>query len=170
MHTCVLVMERSFNVRLYDGVFFFTCVTVPPRISRSKMGRMVEVRKGTMVTLDCEAAGNPVPTIQWTRRVSLAFLCNFIARRGVYWYCARLIRIAKKKQLCTDFTIELYYVWCGKMECSLWYVKYEYKYRDVPAAVCNKCSVMQENIAFNLPRWWSLSFIVPIVNYRPRNV
>ncbi|XP_065202669.1 limbic system-associated membrane protein-like isoform X2 [Planococcus citri] len=46
-------------------------VLVPPRIQRSKTGSMVEVRKGTMVTLDCEASGNPVPTITWTRKNNL---------------------------------------------------------------------------------------------------
>jgi hypothetical protein len=49
-------------------------VAVPPRIDfvssdGTRKGAM-EVKKGSAVTLECRASGNPVPTITWTRRVS----------------------------------------------------------------------------------------------------
>lgn len=43
-------------------------VLVPPRIQRLKSGSSVEVRKGEPVTLDCNASGNPIPNITWTRK------------------------------------------------------------------------------------------------------
>jgi hypothetical protein len=50
-------------------------ILVPPRIDYvssdgTRKGAM-EVKKGSAVTLECRASGNPVPTITWTRRNNL---------------------------------------------------------------------------------------------------
>lgn len=45
-------------------------ISVPPTIMELSGGGTVEVRKGTPVTLECRAQGNPTPFYQWTRRVS----------------------------------------------------------------------------------------------------
>ncbi|KAK9510567.1 hypothetical protein O3M35_005316 [Rhynocoris fuscipes] len=44
-------------------------VPFPPTIMELSGGGTVEVRKGTPVTLECRAKGNPPPFYQWTRRV-----------------------------------------------------------------------------------------------------
>ncbi|XP_066907050.1 kin of IRRE-like protein 2 [Halyomorpha halys] len=43
-------------------------VLVPPRILEVSGGGLVEARKGTPVTIECRATGNPPPFFQWTRR------------------------------------------------------------------------------------------------------
>ncbi|XP_073987400.1 neurotrimin-like isoform X2 [Rhodnius prolixus] len=45
-------------------------VLVPPTIMELSGGGTVEVRKGTPVTLECRAQGNPTPFYQWTRRTN----------------------------------------------------------------------------------------------------
>ncbi|XP_014285847.3 opioid-binding protein/cell adhesion molecule homolog [Halyomorpha halys] len=45
-------------------------VLVPPRILEVSGGGLVEARKGTPVTIECRATGNPPPFFQWTRRVN----------------------------------------------------------------------------------------------------
>ncbi|XP_073987236.1 protein amalgam isoform X2 [Rhodnius prolixus] len=46
-------------------------ILVPPRIHQTTSGNPIEVKKGSMVTLECRADGNPVPTITWTRKNNL---------------------------------------------------------------------------------------------------
>uniref|UniRef100_A0A0K8SXE7 Lachesin n=1 Tax=Lygus hesperus TaxID=30085 RepID=A0A0K8SXE7_LYGHE len=46
-------------------------ILVPPRIHQVPSGSQMEVKKGSSVTLECRAAGNPVPTITWTRKNNL---------------------------------------------------------------------------------------------------
>jgi len=42
-------------------------VLVPPRVKPKPADGNIVVKKGTEVTLECSASGNPVPTITWTR-------------------------------------------------------------------------------------------------------
>ncbi|XP_063236221.1 neurotrimin-like [Bacillus rossius redtenbacheri] len=46
-------------------------ILVPPRIHQVTSHGKVEVKKGSTVTLECRASGNPVPTITWTRKNNL---------------------------------------------------------------------------------------------------
>jgi len=42
-------------------------VLVPPRVRAKPEDGNIVVKKGTEVTLECSASGNPVPTVTWTR-------------------------------------------------------------------------------------------------------
>ncbi|XP_068084641.1 protein CEPU-1 [Anabrus simplex] len=46
-------------------------ILVPPRIHHVTSGGSMDVKKGSTVTLECRASGNPVPTITWTRKNNL---------------------------------------------------------------------------------------------------
>ncbi|XP_075214141.1 limbic system-associated membrane protein-like [Lycorma delicatula] len=46
-------------------------ILVPSRIHSVTSDGTVEVKKGSTVTLECRASGNPVPTISWTRKNNL---------------------------------------------------------------------------------------------------
>ncbi|XP_075214142.1 lachesin-like [Lycorma delicatula] len=46
-------------------------ILVPPRIHSVTSDGQVEVKKGSTVTLECRASGNPVPAITWTRKNNL---------------------------------------------------------------------------------------------------
>ena len=41
------------------------------------------VRKGSTITLECEANGNPRPKIIWHRMVRFSFTIKFIRRRNI---------------------------------------------------------------------------------------
>ena len=43
---------------------------MPPRVKPKPADGNIVVKKGTEVTLECSASGNPVPVIKWTREVS----------------------------------------------------------------------------------------------------
>jgi hypothetical protein len=65
----------EWNQLWHFGIDCGHLLAVPPRIDYvssdgTRKGAM-EVKKGSAVTLECRASGNPVPTITWTRRVSL---------------------------------------------------------------------------------------------------
>ncbi|KAJ8912278.1 hypothetical protein NQ315_016776 [Exocentrus adspersus] len=46
-------------------------ILVPPRIHYVTSNGRVEVKKGSMVRLECKASGNPVPKITWSRKNNL---------------------------------------------------------------------------------------------------
>ncbi|XP_073987756.1 opioid-binding protein/cell adhesion molecule homolog isoform X2 [Rhodnius prolixus] len=46
-------------------------ILIPPKILQITSGGLVEVKKGSRVTLECKASGNPPPTITWTRKNNL---------------------------------------------------------------------------------------------------
>lgn len=48
---------------------YFYLFSVPPRIDYVSNEGEMQVKKGSTVTLQCKASGNPVPTITWTRKV-----------------------------------------------------------------------------------------------------
>ena len=48
--------------------------TVPPRVRAKPEDGNIVVKKGTPVTLECSASGNPVPTVTWSREVTIIFL------------------------------------------------------------------------------------------------
>ena len=45
--------------------------TVPPRVRAKPEDGNIVVKKGTEVTLECSASGNPVPKVTWIRDVSM---------------------------------------------------------------------------------------------------
>ena len=45
-------------------------ITVPPSVQPLPQDGKFVVRKGSTITLECEAKGNPVPKITWQRSVS----------------------------------------------------------------------------------------------------
>lgn len=47
----------------------FVYVTVPSRIKSVSSGGNIDTKKDSMIKLNCEADGNPVPNITWTRKV-----------------------------------------------------------------------------------------------------
>ena len=47
--------------------------TVPPRVRAKPEDGNIVVKKGTPVTLECSASGNPVPTVVWSREVNYMF-------------------------------------------------------------------------------------------------
>lgn len=63
--------------RTYINLAPFVYFIVSPHIHPLKSGGVMEVRKGDPVTLDCNASGNPIPNITWTRKVSFIFLMLF---------------------------------------------------------------------------------------------
>ena len=51
-------------------------ISVPPRVRAKPEDGNIVVKKGTEVTLECSASGNPVPKVTWTREVSIMDLLN----------------------------------------------------------------------------------------------
>ena len=53
---------------------------MPPRVKPKPEDGNIVVKKGTEVALECNASGNPVPTITWTREVCkyLKFFLFFV--------------------------------------------------------------------------------------------
>lgn len=45
-------------------------ILVPPTIRAVPLNGQVTARKGSTVTLECKASGNPVPSIYWFKKVS----------------------------------------------------------------------------------------------------
>lgn len=48
-------------------------ILVPPSLRAIPQTGQVTARKGSTVTLECKASGNPVPTIYWSKKVCLNF-------------------------------------------------------------------------------------------------
>ena len=44
-------------------------VSVPPRVHAKPRDGTIVVKKGSQVTLECVASGNPVPNVVWSREV-----------------------------------------------------------------------------------------------------
>lgn len=53
----------------YD-LMFTVCFTVPSRIKSVSSGGNIDTKKDSVIKLNCEADGNPVPNITWTRKVT----------------------------------------------------------------------------------------------------
>ena len=56
--------------------YFLSFISVPPRVRAKPEDGNIVVKKGTEVTLECSASGNPVPKVTWTREVSIMDLIN----------------------------------------------------------------------------------------------
>lgn len=50
-------------------------VSVPPSVRAVPTTGQLTARKGGAVTLECKASGNPVPSITWTKKVSVFKKC-----------------------------------------------------------------------------------------------
>ena len=50
---------------------FFLSLSVPPRVRAQPQDGNIVVKKNSEVTLECEASGNPVPKVTWSRDVSI---------------------------------------------------------------------------------------------------
>ena len=60
-------LSDTFGIQLLH----FYIVSVPPRVRPKPADGNIVVKKGTEVTLECSASGNPVPTITWSREVRI---------------------------------------------------------------------------------------------------
>jgi hypothetical protein len=49
-------------------------ILVPPTVRAHPETGHVTARKGSTVTLECKASGNPVPSITWVKRVKISFV------------------------------------------------------------------------------------------------
>lgn len=64
-------------------------ILVPPTIRAVPVNGQVTARKGSTVTLECKASGNPVPSIFWFKKVSPWFthlLCCSLPPFAYYYY------------------------------------------------------------------------------------
>nr|CAD7424179.1 unnamed protein product [Timema monikensis] len=74
MHDTIKYLEASTAQSLLANMSLMTTLmdeSIPPRIHVVSSNGNVEVKKGSTVTLECKASGNPVPTITWSRKVEL---------------------------------------------------------------------------------------------------
>lgn len=53
-------------------------LAVPPTLRAVPQNGQVSARKGSTVTLECKASGNPVPSIYWYKKVKQISNHNFI--------------------------------------------------------------------------------------------
>lgn len=58
-------MTKKLFVYTYPNIY----ITVPSRIKSVTSGGNIDTKKDSMIKLNCEADGNPVPNITWTRKV-----------------------------------------------------------------------------------------------------
>ena len=76
--------EKKRNTSSFQKYFLVIIVIhfflVPPRVKPKPEDGNIVVKKGTEVALECNASGNPVPTITWTREVCkyLKFFLFFV--------------------------------------------------------------------------------------------
>jgi hypothetical protein len=49
-------------------------ILVPPTVRAHPETGHVTARKGSTVSLECKASGNPVPSITWVKRVRISFV------------------------------------------------------------------------------------------------
>jgi hypothetical protein len=59
---------------------------VPPTLRVVPQNKQITARKGSTVTLECKASGNPVPTIYWHKKVSF-FLLSIISFPSCLYIC-----------------------------------------------------------------------------------
>lgn len=64
-----LHIQRNFHILdLESGRLHAPTSTVPPTLRALPHNGQVTARKGSTVTLECKASGNPVPTIYWYKK------------------------------------------------------------------------------------------------------
>jgi len=64
-----MVIHYYGNYYVKLTILIYVCVTVPSRIKSVTSGGNIDTKKDSMIKLNCEADGNPVPNITWTRKV-----------------------------------------------------------------------------------------------------
>uniref|UniRef100_T1HUS4 Ig-like domain-containing protein n=1 Tax=Rhodnius prolixus TaxID=13249 RepID=T1HUS4_RHOPR len=88
---------------------------VPPTIMELSGGGTVEVRKGTPVTLECRAQGNPTPFYQWTRRTGASDLPSILELSTEH---LNQVPDASMGLSLKDLTIMKCFAGCKKLDCS----------------------------------------------------
>lgn len=71
-------------------------ILVPPTIRAIPVNGQVTARKGSTVTLECKASGNPVPSIYWFKKVSVRALHHPLAtvlKVNLFCFCFNSLRI-----------------------------------------------------------------------------
>lgn len=53
-------------------------ILVPPSVRPVPQNGQITARKGSTVTLECKASGNPVPNLYWHKKVRKSFFFCFI--------------------------------------------------------------------------------------------
>ena len=71
-----VLKKRHFENKIQNLIYYFS-VSVPASISPQPSDGKFVVRKGSTITLECEARGNPKPKITWQRAVSFDFGIHF---------------------------------------------------------------------------------------------
>lgn len=68
----ILYRLHASNVSLVKS--YIHCIAVPPTLRAVPQNGQVAARKGSTVTLECKASGNPVPSIYWFKKVTLMLI------------------------------------------------------------------------------------------------
>ena len=83
-----------------EASILISFISVPPRVKPRPADGNIVVKKGTEVSLECDASGNPVPKITWTREVRT---------RATYRVLnCLLLSLAQRKTTCQFLVATLY--------------------------------------------------------------
>ena len=62
-------MRKYLILLEYLEIILISIFLVPPTLRTVPQNGQVTARKGSTVSLECKASGNPVPTVHWSKKV-----------------------------------------------------------------------------------------------------